>query len=58
MSKLSKAKIFGGMGAILSLVGSFIPFIEIMCYLGVILFIAGWILVVIAIKYIAETPAF
>ena len=54
MSKLSKAKIFGGMGAILSLVGSFIPFIEIMYYLGVILFIAGWVLVVIAIKYIAD----
>lgn len=55
MSKLSKAKIFGGMGAVLSLVGSFIPFIEIMYLeLGVILFIAGWVLVVIAIKYIAD----
>ena len=48
MSKLGNAKVFGGIGAILSLVGGFIPFV------GIIMPLVGLILLFIAVKYIAE----
>lgn len=48
MSKLGNAKVFGGVGAILSLVGGFIPFV------GMIMPLVGLILLFIAVKYIAE----
>ncbi|HEC76637.1 MAG TPA: DUF996 domain-containing protein [Thermoplasmatales archaeon] len=48
MGKLGNAKVFGGIGAILSLVGGFIPLI------GVVLPLVGLILLFIAVKYIAE----
>ena len=48
MGKLSDAKVYGGIGAILSLVGGFIP------YVGPILSIVGLVLVFIAVKYIAD----
>ena len=49
MSDLSNAKIFGGIGAILSLVGGFIP------TAGFIITIVGIVLVAIGVKKIADT---
>ena len=48
MGKLSEAKIYGGIGAILTLVGGFIP------YIGPIASIVGLVLVFLAVKYIAD----
>ena len=48
LGKLREAKIYGGIGAILMLVGGFIPSI------GVILPLVGLILLFIAVKYIAD----
>ena len=48
MSKLSEAKIYGGIGAILMLVGTFIP------TAGLVVDLIGLILVFIAVKYIAD----
>ena len=49
MSKLlNNAKVFGGIGAILSLIGGFVP------YIGFVLSIAGLVLVFVAVKYIAN----
>lgn len=48
MSKLSNAKVFGGIGAILMLVGGFIP------YAGFVLPIVGLVLVFVAVKYLAD----
>jgi uncharacterized membrane protein len=48
MGTLSNAKIFGGVGAILLLIGSFIP------YLNTILPIIGLVLVFVAVKYISD----
>ena len=44
MSKLSEAKVFGGIGALLMLIGGFIP------YAGPIVSIVGLVLVFIAVK--------
>jgi len=46
--KLSQAKTYGGVGAILSLVGGFVPFA------GEVVSIIGLILVLIAVKYISD----
>ncbi len=46
MSKLGSAKIYGGIGAILTLIGSFLPY-------GVVSLI-GIVLVFIAVKYISD----
>ncbi|MEA2054351.1 MAG: DUF996 domain-containing protein [Candidatus Thermoplasmatota archaeon] len=48
MGKLSNAKVFGGIGAILMLVGGFIPFAQM------ILPIIGLVLLFVAVKYIAD----
>jgi len=48
MSNLSNAKVFGGIGAILSLVGAFVP------AFGSIVSIIGLVLVFVAVKYIAD----
>jgi len=48
MSKLSDAKILGGVGALLALILPFIP------YIGPILSIVGAVLILIAVKYIAD----
>ncbi len=48
MSKLSNAKVFGGIGAILSLVGAFVP------GFGSVVSIIGLVLVFVAVKYIAD----
>ncbi len=48
MSKLSEAKIFGGLGALLMLVGSFVP------YAGPIISIVGLVLLFIAVKSISN----
>ena len=48
MSKYSEAKIFGGMGSLFALVGSFIPFA------GPIVSIVGFIFLIHAIKIISE----
>jgi len=48
MSKMSDAKVFGGVGAILSLIGGVVPLI------GFILPIVGLVLLFVAIKYISE----
>jgi uncharacterized membrane protein len=50
MGTLHEAKMFGGVGAILTLVGGFIP----IPWVGPILRIVGLILVIIAVKYIAD----
>ena len=47
MTKLGEAKIFGGIGALLSLLG-FVP------YAGPLLGLIGLILIFIAVKHIAE----
>ena len=46
MSKLSEAKFLGGIGAILMLIGGFVP------YAGPIVSIAGLVLILIAVKSI------
>lgn len=48
MSNLSNAKVFGGIGAILSLVGAFVP------AFGSIVSTIGLVLVFVAVKYIAD----
>jgi uncharacterized membrane protein len=48
MSNLGSAKTFGGIGSLLTLIGLFIPTV------GTAVFIIGLILVIIAIKYIAD----
>ncbi len=48
MGTLRDAKNYGGVGAILLLIGSFIPFV------GIVVVIAGFILLLLAVKYIAE----
>ena len=48
MSKLSEAKVFGGIGALLMLIGGFIP------YAGPIVSIVGLVLVFIAVKSISQ----
>ena len=48
MSRLHDAKIFGGIGAILVLIGGFIPTI------GPVLSVIGLVLVFIAVKYISD----
>ena len=48
MGTLRDAKNYGGVGAILLLIGSFIPFV------GIVVVIAGFILVLLAVKYISE----
>ncbi len=48
MSKIHEAKIFGGIGALLVLIGSFIPTI------GPVLSIVGLVLIFIAVKYISD----
>ena len=48
MGKLSNAKIFGGLGALLLFIGSFVP------YLNFVLPIVGLVLVFIAVKYISD----
>jgi uncharacterized membrane protein len=48
MAELSNAKVFGGIGAILMLVGTFIPNV------GAIVSIVGLVLVFIAVKTISE----
>ena len=48
MSNLSNAKVFGGIGALLSLIGGFIPFA------GPVVLIIGLILVFLAIKNISD----
>ena len=48
MAELSNAKVFGGIGAILTLVGTFIPNV------GAIVSIVGLVLVFIAVKTISE----
>jgi len=48
MSKMSNAKVFGGIGAIFSLIGGVVPWI------GFILPIVGLVLLFVAIKYISE----
>jgi uncharacterized membrane protein len=47
-NKLSNAKVMGGIGALLALVFPFIP------YVGPVLSIAGTVLILIAVKYIAD----
>jgi uncharacterized membrane protein len=48
MGKLNEAKIFGGIGALLLLIGGFIPTI------GPIISIIGLVLVFIAVKYVSD----
>ena len=48
MSRLSNAKAFGGIGAILLLIGAFIPSI------GFVVSIAGLVLIFVAVKYLAD----
>jgi len=48
MSKMSNAKVFGGIGAILSLIGGAIPGI------GFVMPIVGLVLLFVAVKYISE----
>ena len=48
MGTLRDARNYGGVGAILLLIGSFIPFV------GVVVGIVGFILVLLAVKYISE----
>ena len=48
MGKLSNAKIFGGLGALLLFIGSFVP------YLNFVLPLVGLVLVFIAVKYISD----
>lgn len=48
MRTLRDAKNYGGVGAILILLGTFIPFV------GIVVGIAGFILVLLAVKYISE----
>jgi len=48
MSNLSNAKVFGGIGALLSLIGLFIP------YAGFVIFIVGLVLIFLGIKNIAD----
>ena len=48
MAELSNAKIFGGIGAILMLIGGFVP------YAGPIVSILGLVLLIIAVKTISE----
>ncbi len=48
MGTLRDAKNYGGVGAILLLIGSFIPFV------GIVVVIVGFILVLLAVKYISE----
>lgn len=48
MSKLSNAKVFGGIGAILALLGGFIPSV------GFVVSIAGLVLLFVAVKYLSE----
>ena len=48
MSKLSEAKTFGGIGALLMLIGGFVP------YAGPVISIVGLILLFIAVKSISE----
>jgi len=48
MSKLSEAKVFGGIGAILMLIGAFIPSV------GPIVSIVGLVLIFIAVKSISQ----
>ncbi len=48
MGTLRDAKNYGGVGAILLLIGSFIPFV------GIVVGIVGFILVLLAVKYISE----
>lgn len=48
MSKLANAKTFGGIGALLSLIGGFIPAV------GPVLALIGLILVFVAVKYISD----
>ena len=47
-NKLGNAKIFGGLGALLALIGGFIP------YAGPVLSILGIVFVFIAVKYISD----
>jgi uncharacterized membrane protein len=48
MSKLSEAKVFGGIGALLMLIGTFVP------YAGPIISIVGLVLLFIAVKSISD----
>ena len=48
MGTLRDAKNYGGVGAILLLISTFIPFV------GIVVSIAGFILVLLAVKYISE----
>lgn len=48
MSNLSSAKMYGGIGALLTLIGPFIPSV------GLIASIIGMVLIFIAVKYIAD----
>jgi len=48
MSKLSEVKVFGGIGALLMLIGGFVP------YAGPVISIVGLILLFIAVKSISE----
>ena len=48
MGSLAQAKTYGGVGSILLLIGSFIPFV------GIAVVIVGFILVLVAVKYISE----
>lgn len=48
MSKLSNAKVFGGVGAILSLVGGVIPWV------GFVLPVVGLVMLFVAVKYLSE----
>ncbi len=48
MGTLRDAKNYGGVGAILLLIGGFIPFV------GIVVVIVGFILVLLAVKYISE----
>ncbi len=48
ISKLSEAKVLGGIGAILMLIGGFVP------YVGPIASIVGLVLVFIAVKSISQ----
>ncbi|MEE9163255.1 MAG: DUF996 domain-containing protein [Thermoplasmata archaeon] len=48
MGTLRDAKNYGGVGAILILLGTFIPFV------GIVVGIAGFILVLVAVKYISD----
>lgn len=48
MAALKDAKLVGGIGAVFSLIGMFIPRI------GIILFIVGSVMVLIAVKYISD----